>query len=54
MVSHGLDIEDSVLGLFLCLLFYMVTSVFYTVMAACFMDYDFGNNGVCFVGLYCR
>ena len=36
MVPYGLNIEDSVWWVFLCLLFYMVTSVFYTVMSACF------------------
>ena len=36
MVPYGLNIEDSVWWVFLCLLFYMVTSVIYTVMSACF------------------
>ena len=41
MYPYGLNIEDSVWWVFLCFLFYVVTSVFYTVMSACFMDYDF-------------
>ena len=36
MLPYGFDIEDSVWWVSLCLLFYMVTSVIYTVMSACF------------------
>ena len=42
MVLYGLNIEGSVWWVFLCLLFYIVTSVFYTVMSACFQDFYFG------------
>ena len=41
MVSYGLNIEGSVCWVFLCLLFYMLTSVLYTVKSAYFKDYDF-------------
>ena len=42
MVPFGLNIEGNVCWVFLCLLFYMLTSVLYTVKSACFKDYDFG------------
>ena len=48
----GLDIEDSVWGVFLCFLFYMaISGAFFTCKVRTFLGFWFQNNRVCFVAI---